>query len=137
MATAEIESLVGSDKLTGRPELLPGKTYKRKIHTVENGQVNVYITICDRDGVPFEIFLNCSDARFSEFAAVMMILASRALRAGVPPRVIAEDLQSIHSPFTSHFRVEHTGQCPSLAAAIGEVILQHAEHASCVPADTR
>lgn len=107
-----------------RPEVLPGSTYKRKIASVD-GEINIYITICEIDGQPFEMFLNASDARFVEQVSVIMILASRLLRSGVSPQTIAEDLCDIHSPFTGH--MTRAGYCPSLTAAIGEVLYQHCE----------
>lgn len=125
MAAANIEHII--EESEQRPEALEGRTYKRKIQTSEGADTNIYITICDRDGAPFEVFLNCSDARFTEFTAVAMILASRLLRAGVDPKTIAEDLEGIHSPFTSHYATETQRFCPSLAASIGEVIRSHVE----------
>ena len=108
-----------------RPEVLHGKTYKRKVNTSDGVALNVYITICEQDGRPFEMFLNCSDAKYAELTSVAMILASRLLRAGVAPEIIAEDLEDIHSPFTGHFSAGRSGYCPSLAACIGRVIREH------------
>jgi len=105
-----------------RPDVLPGSTYKRKIVGTD-GDINVYITICDQDGRPFEMFLNASNARFVEQVSVIMIFASRLLQAGVPVSVIADDLCDIHSPFTGH--MTSNGYCPSLSAAIGEVFRSH------------
>ncbi|MCH9674302.1 MAG: hypothetical protein K0U93_22885 [Gammaproteobacteria bacterium] len=124
MVAAAVDTLVAPSD--DRPTVLEGCTYKRKISTSDGVDVNVYITICEQDGKPFEMFLNCSDAKFAEFTAVAMILASRLLRAGVDPAIIAEDLESIHSPFTGHFSKHTSGFCPSLAASIGQVIRKHA-----------
>lgn len=125
MVATAIETL--SNDTDTRPSVLDGCTYKRKIHTSDGVEVNLYITVCERDGELFEVFLNCTDAKFAEFAAVVMILASRLLRAGVPPLVIAEDLETIHSPFTGHFSAVTSSFCPSLAAAIGQAIRAHVE----------
>jgi len=108
-----------------RPVALDSKTYKRKINTSDGVELNVYVTICEFDGAPYEMFLNCTDARFAEFTAVAMILASRLLRAGVAASVIAEDLETIHSPFTGHFSKATSSFCPSLAASIGQVIREY------------
>ena len=117
--SAEPTTVVSADP---RPDVLRGSTYKRKIAGVD-GEINVYITICELDGEPFEMFLNASDARFVEQVSVIMILASRLLRSGVAAETIAEDLCDIHSPFTGH--MTRAGYCPSLTAAIGEVLYQH------------
>ena len=126
MASAHVQHFI--DPPDDRPESLTGRTYQRRIQTADGIDALLHITICDLDGKPFEIFVNCSDARFTEFTAVAMILASRLLRAGITPAVIAEDLQAIHSPFTSHYSVETQQFCPSVAASIGAVILTHTEN---------
>ena len=117
--SAPPESHAGHDS---RPDVLTGQTYKRKITGVD-GDINVYITICDRDERPYEMFLNASNARFVEQVSVIMILASRLLQCGLAAETIAEDLCDIHSPFTGH--MTRGGYCPSLTAAIGEVLYQH------------
>lgn len=107
----------------GRPLTLPGTTYKTRVQT-RDGDLNVYITICELDGRPYELFLNCKDAALMEHMNAMSLLVSRMFQAGISPEDIASDLMSIHSPVTGHF--VHGGYCPSLAARIGGTIRDHA-----------
>lgn len=118
-----------------RPDSLPSMTYKRKVATADGTELNVYITICNHDGRPFEVFLNCSNAQLMEYLSTLMIMISRLFRHGVPPATVAEDLQGIHSPFTGH--MSRSGYCPSLAACIGRVIEQHSRPPLAAPAEPR
>lgn len=105
-----------------RPVVLPGNTYKTRIQA-RDAELNVYITICDFEGKPYELFLNCKDAGLVEHMNAISLLVSRMLQAGIDPEDIAGDLASIHSPMTGHFMPG--GYCPSLAARIGGVLREH------------
>lgn len=107
-----------------RPDVLPGTTYKIKAVT-ERGEITLYLTICDRLGKPFEIFVNSKNAELVEHMNVLTVFVSRMLRAGVPVELIAGDLQEIHSPFTGHM-IPGCGWCASLYARIGRQLLDHA-----------
>lgn len=106
-----------------RPEVLHSRTYRLKV-PYDTDVLNVYLTISDRDGRPFEFFLNCSNMELSEYLAAVCLLGSRMLRNGFPVELVAEDLMGIASPYTGHMR--RGGYCLSLSALIGRTLLAHA-----------
>ena len=67
-----------------RPEYLIGATYKIKAPNGRNETSNIYLTVNEHDGRPFEVFLNCSDSSINELLGVSMVLISRLLRLSVP-----------------------------------------------------
>ena len=107
-----------------RPDVLISKTYRLVVPYATETLI-VYLTISDRDGRPFEFFLNCSNVELSEYLAAVSLLGSRMLRNGFPVDHIAEDLLGIASPHTGHMR--KGGYCQSLSALIGRTLLAHAE----------
>ncbi len=106
-----------------RPEVLHSRTYRLKV-PYDTDVLNLYMTISDRDGRPFEFFLNCSNMELSEYLAAVSLLGSRMLRNGFPVELVAEDLMGIASPYTGHMR--RGGYCQSLSALIGRTLLAHA-----------
>ncbi len=106
-----------------RPEQLPGVTYKIKAPNPGGTQINIYLTVNEADGRPFEVFINCSDATVSELLGLTMVLISRLLRLAVPLDVIAEDLLQVTSSNTSHFADQ--AWHPSLIARLGRVLKAH------------
>lgn len=105
-----------------RPETLPSRTYKLKL-PFETDILTLYLTITDLDGRPYEFFLNCSHAQITEYLTAVSVLGSRMLRNGFPVELVAEDLNTIASPFTGHLR--RGGYCPSLSALIARTLLAH------------
>jgi hypothetical protein len=106
-----------------RPEVLASRTYRLKV-PVNGEMLQLYMTISDRDGRPFEFFLNCSNMALSEYLAAVSVLASRMLRNGFSAEAVASDLVAVESPFTGHMR--KGGYCPSLSALIARTLLAHA-----------
>lgn len=106
-----------------RPEHLQGITYKIKTPNAAGQIINIYLTVNEHDGEPFEVFLNCTDSSINELASVSMVLISRLLRLGVPLDVISEDLEQVHSAHTAHMAGKQW--CPSLIARIGRVLKEH------------
>jgi hypothetical protein len=106
-----------------RPECLTGSTYKIKAPNGRNETINVYLTVNEHDGRPFEVFLNCSDSSINELLGVSMVLISRLLRLSVPLEQIAADLEQISSLNTGHFADK--SWCPSLIARIGRTLKSH------------
>ena len=108
-----------------RPESLNGTTYKIKVPNHEQQLINIYITVNDKDGKPFEVFINGSDSFLYEHLSLTMVFLSRLLRAGIAPQEIINDLHSIHSATGRHFIPGGKGSSPSLASRIGDVLETH------------
>lgn len=75
-----------------RPESLPSRTVK-----VPTGYGNLYVTVTEYEGKPFEIFCSIgkSGASIMAKAEVTGRLASLALRNGVPIKEVIEQLLDI------------------------------------------
>ena len=107
-----------------RPDVLHSRTYRLKV-PFDTETINIYITVSDKEGRPYEFFINCSNVELSEHLAAVSALGSRMLRNGFPVQLVAEDLMEIASPHTGHMR--RGGYCPSLSALIGRTLIAHAE----------
>ena len=107
-----------------RPDVLFSRTYRLRVPFDASTQ-NIYVTVSDRDGAPYEFFINCSNVELSEHLAAISALGSRMLRNGFPVDVVARDLMDIASPHPGHMR--RGGYCPSLSALIGQTLLAHEE----------
>lgn len=112
-----------------RPDVLQSRTYKLRV-PINGDMVDLYLTVSDRDGRPFEFFLNCSDGQLTEYLSAVSLLGSRMLRNGFPVEMVVEDLESIQSPFTGHMR--RGGYCPSLSALIARTLLAHANRSEAI-----
>lgn len=106
-----------------RPDLLQGFTYKIKAPNAGGQTINIYLTVNEQEGRPFEVFMNCSDNTVYELVSVSMVLVSRLLRLSVPLETIAEDLEQVTSALTAH--MDGQQWCPSLIARIGRVLKSH------------
>lgn len=106
-----------------RPDLLQGFTYKIKAPNAGGQTINIYLTVNEQEGRPFEVFMNCSDNTVYELVSVSMVLISRLLRLSVPLETIAEDLEQVTSALTAH--MDGQRWCPSLIAHIGRVLKSH------------
>lgn len=81
---------------------LDGNTCRLVVHSGDF-QAELFITINYDEGRPYEVFINTSHARLNEHMAVLTLLISRMLRGGFDLEVIADELLSVHSAFTSHY----------------------------------
>lgn len=106
-----------------RPEVLGSKTYRLRV-PYGGTDVEIFLTISDRDQRPFEFFLNCPNMELSEYLAAVSLLGSRMLRNGFPLEMVAQDLMDIASPHTAHVRQD--GYCQSLSWLIGRALVTHA-----------
>ena len=106
-----------------RPTALQSRTYKLRV-PFDADTLNIYVTISDKDGAPYEFFINCTNVELSEHLAAVSALGSRMLRNGFPVELVARDLMEIASPHTGHMR--RGGYCQSLSALIGQTLLAHA-----------
>jgi hypothetical protein len=113
-----------------RPDVLHSRTYRLRV-PFGTSDVEVFVTVSDRDGRPFEFFLNCSNMELSEYLAVVSLLGSRMLRNGFPLEMVARELMDIASPHTAHMRRE--GYCQSLSWLIGRALMGHARESGIQP----
>ncbi|WP_028466032.1 adenosylcobalamin-dependent ribonucleoside-diphosphate reductase [Nisaea denitrificans] len=108
----------------GRPEELPGKTYKIKWPESDHA---IYITINDvmQTGHrrPFEVFINSKNMEHYAWTVALTRMISAVFRRGGDVSFVVEELKAVFDP---------RGGCwmggkyvPSLLAAIGGVIEQH------------
>ena len=108
----------------GRPEELPGKTYKIKWPESDHA---IYITINDvmQSGRrrPFEVFINSKNMEHYAWTVALTRMISAVFRRGGDVSFVVEELKAVFDP---------RGGCwmggkyvPSLLAAIGSVIEQH------------
>jgi hypothetical protein len=106
-----------------RPTALHSRTYKLRV-PFDADTFDLYVTISDKDDLPYEFFINCSNVELSEHLAAVSALGSRMLRNGFPVEIVAQDLMDIASPHTGHMR--RGGYCQSLSALIGQTLMAHA-----------
>ena len=88
-----LQNITGKDGFAlQRPETLPSKTTK-----VKTGYGSLYVTVCEDDGKPFEVFLTIgkSGQSIQAKAEVTGRLTSLALRYGVPLEEIVNQLKGI------------------------------------------
>jgi ribonucleoside-diphosphate reductase alpha chain len=106
--------------LVERPEELTGRTYKLKTPLSENA---LYITINDRDGSPFEIFINSKSMQHYQWIVALTRVMSAVFRHGGDSSFLIEELKSIQDPNAGYFKKGK--YIPSLVAEIGDILEQH------------
>lgn len=121
-----------------RPEVLDGSTYEIQLAD----ESVMHITINERDGEPFEVFvaqgppLNMepngqrstqNGADEFEWVTALTTMVTRLLRAGETLETIGTELLEIHGPNTGHHIPGTAEWSPSIVARIGLVFVQHAE----------
>jgi len=108
----------------GRPEALPGRTYKIKW---PEGEHAIYITINDivQDGRrrPFEIFINSKSMEHYAWTVGLTRMISAVFRRGGDVSFVVEELKAVFDPRGGQWM--DGKYVPSLLAAIGEVIERH------------
>jgi hypothetical protein len=106
--------------LVERPEELSGTTYKLKTPLSENA---LYITINDRNGRPFEIFINSKSMQHYQWIVALTRVMSAVFRHGGDSSFLIEELKSIQDPNAGYFKKGK--YVPSLVAEIGDILEQH------------
>jgi len=123
-----IETVESSNiKKKKRPEVLQGSSYKVKD---EGKDITVYVTINDKDGKPFELFLNSSHTESYEYIAVITRLVSAMFREGMCPEFIAKEFKKIWGAagYFSNGKFRS-----SLISHIGDAILDHVKQKQSAP----
>ena len=103
-----------------RPEVLPAAIYKVKDPTKDT---NIYCSISNMGGKPFEIFVNSRHTESQQWVSAMTVLISLAFRAGVPAEFIGQELQQIVDSNPYFYK----GKSGCTVSHIGRVILRHCE----------
>ena len=105
-----------------RPAILPGQTHKIVVG-LQDGPVKIYLTVCEHNGKPMEIFINSKNSELAESMGALTIMVSRRLQDGGSVEEIAADLEEVPSAMTGHMM--NGGWCPSIHARIGRELLVH------------
>lgn len=113
----------------GRPEELPGKTYKLRWPESDHA---LYVTLNDivQDGRrrPFEIFINSKNTEHYAWTVALTRMISAVFRRGGDVTFVVEELKAVFDPRGGQWMAS-PGQparyVPSLLAALGEVIERH------------
>ena len=117
----------------GRPEELPGRTYKIRWPDSDHA---IYITINDivRDGRrrPFEIFINSKNMEHYAWTVALTRMISAVFRRGGDVSFVVEELKAVFDPRGGQWVSGH--YVPSLLAAIGGVIERHMIDIGFLPA---
>ncbi|MBH62406.1 MAG: ribonucleoside-diphosphate reductase, adenosylcobalamin-dependent [Alphaproteobacteria bacterium] len=120
----EAGGVVYMTKPLGRPEVLPGATYKVRWPESDHA---MYITINDvvMDGRrrPFEVFINSKNTEHYAWTVALTRMISAVFRRGGDVSFVVDELKAVFDPRGGHWMGGR--YIPSLLAAIGEVIEQH------------
>lgn len=118
----------GSDsrnrEASSRPDDLPGRTYRRKI----GADPAFYVTVCDRDGAPYELFVSIDASDKHEWAVALGRNVSMMLREGIGAARIAVDLAKVW-PADGGGWLEGAGRRIGYVAAVADVLRAHVERA--------
>jgi ribonucleoside-diphosphate reductase alpha chain len=125
---AAIAAITGHDVPIGRPETLPGATYK--LNWPESDHA-MYITVNDimveehgRDvRRPFEVFINSKNMEHYAWTVALTRMISAVFRRGGDVSFVVEELKAVFDPRGGQWM--NGRYVPSLLAAIGDVIARH------------
>ena len=124
VAPAPEPTLSTQPKLSPRPDVLPGATYKIKWPQSAHA---VYVTINDADigegPRPFEIFVNSKNMEHYAWTLGLTRMISAVFRRGGDVAFVADELKAVFDPSGGGW-IEGR-YVPSLPAAIGGVIARH------------
>lgn len=124
-AVASTANHVRAAKISPRPEVLTGSTYKVVTPHSEHA---LYITINNaiiaNKSIPFEIFINSKGAENFQWIVALTRVISAIFRECDDITFLAEELRSVFDPNGGYFK-KGGRFIPSLVAEIGDVIAQH------------
>ncbi len=120
--------VVVTAELPIRPDVLSGVTYKIKWGSLKSA---LYLTINERDGQPFEIFIASKDSRYHDWTTALTTMISAIFRKGGDISFVAKELQQVQSLNDGAFKegLHH----PSLVAYIGYKLERHIAGSSIAP----
>ena len=104
-----------------RGESLDGKTYKIKSPLCEHA---LYVTINDKDGKPYEVFINSKDVAHFAWVTALTRTISAVFRSVPDPMFLVEELKGVYDPKGGYLKKGGV-YVPSLVAEIGSVIEKH------------
>ena len=108
-----------------RPQTLPAKVTK-----IKTGYGNLYVTITEFEGKPWEVFctIGKSGAGVMAKAEVTGRLASLALRHGIPVEEVIHQLLDIRGDHPTPFKA---GVVKSIPDAVGKILEERYGGAKC------
>jgi ribonucleoside-diphosphate reductase alpha chain len=112
-----------------RPDALPSTTHK-----IQTGLGRLYVTISELNNKPFEIFCSIGKSGYSTMADAEAIgrLISMALRSGIPPREVIQQLKGIGGSE----QVFHNGNLiQSIPDAVAQVLERHIGETASISKD--
>jgi len=115
-----VEETYGLNEKRPRPDVLYGVTQR-----IDTGYGKVYVNINeDENGNPFELFttIGNSGGFTASFASALAKTISTALRSGVDPQEIADELTGIRSPKVAYDKQEQINSVPD---AIGTALQRY------------
>ena len=117
---------MASEEPLGRPETLPGVTYKLKWPPSPHA---MYITlndiIVDGQRRPFEVFINSKNMEHYAWTVALTRMVSAVFRRGGDVRFVVEELKAVFDPRGGAWLGGK--YVPSILAAIGGVVERHLE----------
>ena len=122
LTTAAVDPDTGYAEVRPRPDVLNGMTQR-----IGTGYGKVYVNINeDENGRPFELFatIGNSGGFTNSFTEALAKTISTALRSGVDPYEIADELQGIRSPKVAWDKGKQINSVPD---AIGTALLRYLE----------
>jgi len=122
----------GEDKPPSRPVELSGKTYKVGWPSMSSA---LYVTINDKDGHPYEIFISSKSAKNSEWTTALTLMISALMRTRKDIKFIPEELKQVVSAHDSAWidKVFYG----SLVARIADVLERHIKAKEGKPEDSK
>ncbi len=110
----------GQPALLARPEVLSGRTYKVKWPNVNE---NYYITINDANEKPFEVFIQSTSSKYTDWTTALSLMISAIFRKGGDVSFVSEELMKVRSADdVGYIEGKFYG---SLVAVIGDTIGKH------------
>ena len=113
-----------------RPDVLSGRTYKVKWPSVNE---NYYVTINDIGDKPFEVFIQSTSSKFTDWTTALGLMISAIMRKGGDISFIPEELAKVRSADDSAW-VEGKFY-GSLVALLGETIGKHLTNGVIIEVD--
>ena len=95
-------------------------------HLVETGDGKMYVTVCEHEGKPLEVFIKLgkSGQSMNTFSEAVGRLISIALQNGIPVKQLTKTLIGINSDHAVWFRFEDSDKRPTQILSIPDCVAQ-------------